>query len=464
MTGSPDSRVNELHPAESEERLSQLETEHESAKWDSYIHRLEADQRDIDRRLLKAGTHVLSNPNQPDMIREDTPANRQEFLKQDRTWTTGVREDIWFPPLSTLSLELKQEVEEFLSLKKNFLDAIDENIWSAKGTPLPAVSSLPKWFYLLAWEPKIKEVKLEVELTDQLLETLTQECGVPKELNWPPEWRDWLKSLTSMRIYSLRVRSTSVHVISAFIPPLQFEQSHNPAFIVLRQQLVNKVLDVYHAWNTESSKRPIFKFFTIGSMSESLDPKMASAAADHWLVLSSYANGTRNTIKPPRSIDRLSLRNFLDLICPETRQQRISNIRNYVDKKLKGEGFEGFFSVDKIKEQTGYRRALIRDALLQLQLSGHYRVYRHGDNNDICVCLPEGKLGHKVTNTYFRQIFVLRYLALLSPMVGVSIWFAKDVILGRPFQAWGFFVIIPLAYAGEWVGNWLRLMKENKET
>ena len=460
MSGSTDSQNKEL-PSEIEERLSQLETEHDSTKWVSYSCILEDDHRDIDRKLLKAGTLVLRNPSQPDVIREDTPANRQVFLKQDKTWTTEAREDIWFPPLSTLSSELKQEVEDCLSFKKNFLDAIDENIIrSAKGTPLPAVSSLPKWFYLLAWEPKIKEVNQEVELTDQLLETLTQECGVPKELNWPSEWRDWLKSLTSMRIYSLRVRSTSVHVISAFIPPLQFEQSHNPAFIALRQQLVNKVLHVYETWNSESSMHPIFKFFTIGSMSKSLDQKMASSAGDHWTVVSFYANdGTINTIKPPPSIDRLSLCNFLDLICPETRQQRISKIRQVVDNKLIGIGYPGNFSVDDIKKQTGYRRALIQDALLQFQETGHYRVYRQGEMNKICVCLPEAKhvpqTAHTVSSAYFRQTFALRYLAYLSPLVGVSIWFAKDVILGKPFEAFGLIAIVPLAYAGRWVETWL---------
>ena len=97
---------------------------------------------------------------------------------------------------------------------------------------------------------------------------------------------------------------------------------------------------------------------------------------DHWLVVSSpKADGTFQTRVPPRFADRLSLRNFLDRLRPETRQQRILKIKQFVDERL-AQGYEGNIDLEKVHNETGYRRAAVRDALLALQRSGHYRLYK----------------------------------------------------------------------------------------
>jgi hypothetical protein len=40
-------------------------------------------------------------------------------------------------------------------------------------------------------------------------------------------------------------------------------------------------------------------------------------------------------------------------------------------------------------------------------------------------------------------------------LIGVSVWFAKDVILliteGKVFAVWSYVVIIPLVYAAKWI-------------
>ena len=57
----------------------------------------------------------------------------------------------------------------------------------------------------------------------------------------------------------------------------------------------------------------------------------------------------------------------------------------------------------------------------------------------------------------------LTHLACLGPAVSAGIWFVKDLILGRPFEIWGFAVMIPLAYGGEWLTTHLSKLRENKE-
>ncbi|MFO7876246.1 MAG: hypothetical protein R6U55_06665, partial [Desulfovermiculus sp.] len=53
------------------QRAAQSDTQdHNHAR---FLRILQRDERDLDGRLLKAGTKVLFNPIQPEAIREDTP-------------------------------------------------------------------------------------------------------------------------------------------------------------------------------------------------------------------------------------------------------------------------------------------------------------------------------------------------------------------------------------------------------
>ena len=81
---------------------------------------------------------------------------------------------VWFPSLSALPLELAKRAEHSRSVKSVFIAAIDENIALARGEPLPEVKSLPLWFALLAWEPRIKDSSLVADLTDTLATKLAE--------------------------------------------------------------------------------------------------------------------------------------------------------------------------------------------------------------------------------------------------------------------------------------------------
>ena len=59
------------------------------------------------------------------------------------------------------------------------------------------------------------------------------------------------------------------------------------------------------------------------------------AAGDHWIVLTSpKADGTFEARKPQRYGDRLSLSDFMDRLLPETRRERTSRIKEFVDDQF----------------------------------------------------------------------------------------------------------------------------------
>ena len=77
-----------------------------------FIRVLERDGRDIDGKLLKCGSQVLCHPSEPGTFREDSPGNRQAFLRLDRTWSNAARLRVWFPSLTDLPAEAARRAEQ----------------------------------------------------------------------------------------------------------------------------------------------------------------------------------------------------------------------------------------------------------------------------------------------------------------------------------------------------------------
>jgi hypothetical protein len=313
-------------PSTSAKATAPVET---NPEWREFTRVLSKDERDVDGKLLKRGARVVCHPSEPEAIREDSPANRQEFLRLDRTWTAQSRQRIWFPPVASLPNDLISAAEDCRSAKKAFLAAIDENIMSARRQPIPEVKSLPFWFAVLAWEPKIKDVTEVADLTFQFADRLASKSNVPDQVAWPDEWRQWLASMNGLKVYALSGMTTTVHVVAATASGIRFQAPGRPVLAPSSQETVDLVRETYQQWSRESAQRATFAFFTVASASPWPDQVAGYAAGDHRLVVSSRAvDGNWRTSAPPRFADRLSLRNFMDRLRPETRQHRISRI-NY---------------------------------------------------------------------------------------------------------------------------------------
>ncbi|MCA9209124.1 MAG: hypothetical protein KDA55_12240, partial [Planctomycetales bacterium] len=429
--------------------------------WREYVRVLEKDERDIDGKLLKRGKRVLCHPSQPQTIREDSLENRQEFRQLDHAWNADLRQRIWFPPINSLKNESAKFAEDCRTARKVFLAAIDENIMSARRQPMPEVKALPFWFAGLAWEPKIKRVEEVADLSVQLTDRITHISNTPKRVLWTDEWLEWLASLNGLKIYALSGMTTTVHVIAAIPARLHFQAPGQFTFAQSGQDVIDLVRDIYEQWSRESGQRSAFAFFTLASASQWPDQVKGHAAGDHWVVVSSCtADGRWRTSAPRRFADRLSLRDFMDRLRPETRQQRISRVKGRVDEFI-GSGYAGNIHVDKLAKEIGYRRTAVRDALFALQGSGHYRVYRTPEGQ-IAIGPKESTIGTALLAPTIHRNWLAR-VACLGPAVSVGIWFVKDVILGRPFEVLGFAAMIPLAYGGEWLNTRFRKWRENKE-
>jgi hypothetical protein len=424
---------------------------------------LERDDRDVDGKLLKCGSKVLCHPSEPEAFREDDPGNRQEFLRLDRTWTAAARQRVWFPPIFALSAELLNRVDRSRSTKNAFLAAIDENLVSARGHPIPEVKSLPLWFALLAWEPRIKRISRVADLTSSLATRLVECSGIPREVRWPEEWRQRLSDLSELKVYALRGMTATVHVVAAFSTCVRFKVACGPEILAPGQEVVDLVRDIYLEWSrSDTHNQAAFTFFTIGSASRWSEQVVGCAAGDHWVVVSSQnPDGTTwDTRTPPYFAHRLSLRNFLDRLKPETRDERISKTKHYVDKLL-NEAYEGNIRLDKVAEATGYRRSVVRDALFALQGSGHYHLYKTSQG-EVAVGRKGPKLGTMLTAADFHPGWLSR-MAFLSPAVTVCVWFARDAILGRPSHWLAMLACFPVAFAGEWLNTRFRKWQGNKE-
>lgn len=427
-----------------------------------FVRVLDRDERDLDGRLVKSGSAVLCHPSQPQAFRADSPANRQEFLRQDRTWTPEARQRIWFPPVATMPANLAGRIEACRSAKKAFLAAVDENMVLATGRPIPEVQSLPFWFPLLAWEPRIREVAQVADLSDALAGRMMQASRVPPEVAWPQDWQQQMRDLNAVKVYALRGMTATVHVVAAFVTPVRCRAGGAPELLPPSQSTVDAVQGAFQEWQRgHGQNRPAFTFFTIGSAQAWPEEMTGHAASDHWLVMSSPGkDGTWETRTPPRFADRLSLRNFLDRLKPVTQQQQISRIKCCVDELLNS-GYEGNVHLEKIAKETGYRRTAVRDALAALRDSGHYRLYETAEGV-LAVDSRTATLGTPATPARHRHRWLIR-LALLGPAIGVAIWFLRDVIIGKPFDFGSFLVSVPLAYAGEWLNTRLRKWQEDKE-
>jgi len=340
--------------------------------------------------------------------------------------------------------------------------AIDENIVSTVGCPIPEVQSLPLWFSLLAWEPIIRDVVEVADLSEPLAARIAQTSGVPAGVVWPNDWRQPLIDLNVIKVYALSGMTVTVHVVAAFVTPIRFQCGSSPELLPPTPGTTDMVQDVVQQWaRSRRANGATFTFFTIGSASPWPEPMTGHAAGDHWVVLSALtADGKWQTRTPPRFADRLSLRDFLDRLRPVTAQQRISQIKLFVDGLLNS-GYEGSIHLEKIAKETGYRRSAVCDALLALQDSGHYQLYKTS-NGTLAVGPQTTTWGIPVTMPHAGGHWLCR-LACLGPAIGVTIWFIKDVIMGEPVELRSFMVSVPLAYAGEWLDTRFGRWREDKE-
>jgi hypothetical protein len=199
---------------------------------------------------------------------------------------------------------------------------------------------------------------------------------------------------------------------------------------------------------------PNFTFFAIGTGGDVAGHLENVTAGDHWVVLASPGPDGRWTSpeleKFPR---RLALRDFLERLLPETREERVCRIKECVDG-LFIEG--GNVTLERVKRETGYRRSVARDALFQLQKSAPdlYRLWKKDDE----LAIRKAGKGEpvKITSASFGRRFLRRHFLQI---IGVALGSALGLLAGWLVTQLGltgyvgFMLGLLIAYVGSCMQN-----------
>jgi hypothetical protein len=398
-------------------------------------------------RLLKAGARVLEDRFARDVFREASRENEEDFRRRDCTWTDDSWRKAWFLDPGQFSAETVARLESVRTARERFASAVHQNIMSADGTPFPRLR-MPWWFAFVPfeWEPKVQSVEQVADLTDAVVKAIQERAGAPANLAWSGQWHDLLAGLNDVRVYAVQRAGKVAHVVSTFVTPIRVQKQAAPTIMPLDQTWIDAVQKACASWRqTRGGPQPAFTFLTVGGMDCLSAESSATDAGDHWLLFSCPdGTGRWKTNLPRRFGDRLSIRDFVDRLKPETTPERVSRIKECVDGLIP-EG--GNITVEKVKGQTGYRRSAIRRALLTLQdqAGDAYRVYKTTDGQ---YAIRKSRPGEKITvrGDSFRRGFIRRHgLRLAGVALGSGVGLVKELI-GIPGFT-GFGVGIVLMYA-----------------
>ena len=391
-----------------------------------YARVLDRPTRDLDGprgqgRLLPVDSVVLFHPLAPDEIMDASEPNQQKFKQQDFTWTVETRQKVWFPESGRFGSALRLEIDRARSRRTRFLDAIAQNLRSAVGTPFPWWRA-PRWTNWLPyeWEPRIESQQRVADLSDELIEAVRQHAGVPAAVPWPTDWERWLREITGMVLHSLTRGSFVCHVVVVHVVPLSCGRGQEPVEAAMARGLLDDIRRIYQEWRSEKGIDPDTSvYFAIafqGEPAEHLDVPSNDARAE--VLVAFRKDGTWGVPRPRQEIARLSLRDFLDRLKPETREERLARIRAVVDEEAIC--YSGNVSENHIKERTGCRRSLVRDAFFHLQgvHPDRYRVVRLADGQ---LAIRERKKGEGISITApsaRRGALRRHFLGLLALAVG----------------------------------------------
>lgn len=428
---------------------------------DEFRRVLESEARDVDGRLLRAGTTVLCHPDAPDEIRDDNPENRRQFERLSFAWTDETRLNLVFPKLADCTATFRTELESATVARRRFATAIDENLRSSVGELFPDVR-LPFWFKLLPVNPLIRRVD-DFSLTSQLIGDLKHDSGIDVNAEWPSEWTDRLAQINKVSVYTVSCLGARLHVLVAFLGNIRFDSRSGPSIEIPSQSAVETAYRHYRESVTSSKlTAPNVTFATVASPKE-WPEDVVQRVGDTWSILSSPIGDEKWTAHSITGVSgSRSVTGFLTRLRPETREQRTERVRIEIDRLLES-GLDRA-DVGRIKKALSYERTDIEDAFFALRKTGDFRLFWHKTDGrqilaiDRRIDLPAPKVRR-------RQIRRRLWLVQIATMIVVQlIWIALKIAVmtlvgGEPFH---WFDLLA-GYAGLVSGKYLGTIWQPRE-
>lgn len=395
-------------------------------------------------RLLKPGTQVLADCIVPNVFYEATPENEASFLRRDCTWTDDSWRQVWFLSPDKFPESVRKALDAARSAREKFIGAIHANMTEAAGTPFPFLK-IPWWHRVLPfeWEPAVKSVVEIADLSGELLPVVRNHAGAPEGLAWPDQWNSLLSGLNEVNVFALRRGANCVHVVSAFVTPFQVRKQSVPAIAPFDNTLRDAVRQGYLEWLKKSKlSKPQATFMTFGCMKSLNAEACAPDAGDYWVLLSfPDSNGRWHTIVPRRFGDRISIRDFTDRLKPESQLERLSRIRECVDRLI-AEG--GNVTLKRVSEETGYRLSVVRRGFQALQ--------KEADDKYFLYWTKAGEFAVKLSTPYdkrnriddlFRGNWIRRHgLRFMGTIIGLGGFKARELFNASGMTGLAFFLLI----------------------
>ena len=392
-----------------------------------YIYTLRRDARDIEGKLLRAGTRVIRHPDAPDEFMEDTASNRRLFEEKHYAWSDKIRQQSLFPSLESLSNSLTNKISESRALCQEFTAAIDSNIKSSVGHSIPDINLSPM-LYGLAWMPKISKVELIADLSDELIKAVCRNGQIPDDVAPTSEWQNVLHGSNCLKVYYLSSKFGNFSVVSAYVTPIDFSKTGNIKITKINSEITEIVRNIYRIWDKKQQSEEKFTFYTIGNSQQLSERTKGVAGSDHLILLSGLDKQKKwQTVSSPQFAAGLYLRNFIERLYPETRQQKISNVKHAVDRYTWPD--DGNILLEKIAEETGYRRTSIKEAFNAMQDSKHYECYKV--NGEIAI-RPVKDRKQKVLQIETEPSFVRYHIGMFGgAVITLASWRMGALLFGE---------------------------------
>lgn len=352
-----------------------------------YVYTLRRDHRDMEGKLLRAGTRVIYNPQAPDEVMESTDAHRRRFVENGYGWSDRIRQVSWFRAPETWEIDLTTGLAQARARCQQFTGAIDENLMAGVGRAIPDINLSPL-LYALAWMPKVRRIECIANLTESLVAALCRLGQVPEGITPTRQWQDALNHCNQLKVYQVQSKVGQFHVVCGFITPLSFSAGQAAAITPAGAEWIDLIQSIYKDWQS-SSQKVKYTFYSLGSASTWTNETESHSTSDSLVLLSEVKEVDQwQTQSPPHFAASAYLRNFIERLHPETQQQKISRIKSAVDEYV-SENYEGNILLEKIATNTGFRRSMIQEAFKAMQRSGHYECYRV--NNDLAIRFIKGR-------------------------------------------------------------------------